>query len=158
MQSYLTGLENALAADRKLLPTTMLPPITGVEEAHLGMFLCSMVRPAVLPADIAALVSLCSQPESGDQQEDGQRLIMLASLLRRCSPNILSLERERDSLLHCAIKAKNYVTLQLLLDHGAEITPLDAEFRTPLHLAARAGDFTALQLLLQYRYDSPLDC
>ena len=58
-----------------------------------------------------------------------------------------------DSPLHLASAYGRLETMQLLIEHGADITARDNSNSTPLHLASRSGSVQSMQLLIQLGAD-----
>ena len=61
--------------------------------------------------------------------------------------------KEQNSPLHFAIIQKNYNSIGLLLEHGADIDSRNMDGRTPLMLACLAGDDQMIQTLLDFNPD-----
>jgi hypothetical protein len=53
--------------------------------------------------------------------------------------------------LHVALNSRNMNIVRLLIEHGAELTLLDANGDTPLHRACRIGFFEAVEFLCSFR-------
>ena len=57
--------------------------------------------------------------------------------------------------LHHAAKSDSNQIIKLLLDHNAEVAPLDIKMMTPLHYAAEGGHVASTKTLLSYK--APVD-
>lgn len=53
--------------------------------------------------------------------------------------------------VHVAVSSRNMNILKLLIEHGADLTLLDANGDTPLHRACRIGFFEAVEFLCSFR-------
>ncbi|GAB1209750.1 hypothetical protein APSETT445_008531 [Aspergillus pseudonomiae] len=62
--------------------------------------------------------------------------------------HILTGNRNKETPLHCAVKAKKYELVTLFLSEGAMVEWRDIHEKTPLHLAVEAGCQEIVQLLL----------
>ncbi|XP_055356050.1 histone-lysine N-methyltransferase EHMT1-like [Paramacrobiotus metropolitanus] len=84
-----------------------------------------------------------------EQEDQGKKFVLLVCLLRLCRANTGLTEPTRDTPLLNAVRARDYASMELLMEHGAEPLNRDADMKTALHVAARGGDLRALSLLLE---------
>ena len=89
-------------------------------------------------------------------QDDGRSssLVNAGGRLRTYLRSFRGFVSAGDPPLHLASAYGHLETMQLLIQHGANITTRDNSSSTPLHLASRSGRTQSMQLLIQHGADT----
>lgn len=170
------AVEAALSADRNLLHARVGDTLSPVLVAAFGGHLKLASRLAALAAETESGLDVFDAATTGhvatvramltdnrasvdDGGPEGYTALHLAAsfgqlemarmlLGRGADPNVVALNAERVTPLHCAVSGKHRDVVGLLLALGASANAIQKGGETPLHTAAINGDEAIVDMLL----------